>query len=346
MARSNEQIKVILSGDVVMKTTETFKNGAAQGFANHVQANLSNLAQGGESVERQLHSMVRGQYVDKLVGTSPEVASGSVVESYSWRSLVDTATLKIGLLHLPTGGSIPAHDHPDTVGVSIVLKGAPEVIQADLGQELQPRRKSLKKGELSFIFPQRNNIHGFENQGEPATLLSINISKSGRASASKKWNLSLGLVDQLCNRPGKTAFKGLFSLSLCVMAQSSFASHCAIEKAKAEIEKDQFNKAAVLLDECALTGDDAAQYALGNLYYFGQGVEQDYYTAAQWFQKAANQGNADAQYMYGLMLIEGQGITDDAYEGFEWVFKSMRSGHAEAKKAYEFLLAHPEPLEC
>jgi TPR repeat protein len=39
-------------------------------------------------------------------------------------------------------------------------------------------------------------------------------------------------------------------------------------------------------------GDAKAQFALGNLYYFGQGTLQDYVEAVKWFRKAAEQGYA------------------------------------------------------
>ena len=38
-----------------------------------------------------------------------------------------------------------------------------------------------------------------------------------------------------------------------------------------------------------------AQFALGLLYYIGNGVPQDYAEAAGWFRKAAVQGNKDAK---------------------------------------------------
>ena len=38
-------------------------------------------------------------------------------------------------------------------------------------------------------------------------------------------------------------------------------------------------------------GDAEAQNSIGDCYYFGNGVQQDYKQAVYWFRKAAEQGN-------------------------------------------------------
>ena len=49
------------------------------------------------------------------------------------------------------------------------------------------------------------------------------------------------------------------------------------------------------LKKIAENGFVKAQYLLGNWYYYGNGVEQDYEEAFKWFKKAAEQGNQKAQ---------------------------------------------------
>ena len=50
-------------------------------------------------------------------------------------------------------------------------------------------------------------------------------------------------------------------------------------------------------------GFSDAQYQLGCMYRYGQGVEQSIEEAAKWFQKAADQGNADAYFQFGQMSV-------------------------------------------
>jgi len=47
--------------------------------------------------------------------------------------------------------------------------------------------------------------------------------------------------------------------------------------------------------KAAEQGHAYAQYCLGDMYYLGDGVDQNYSTAVEWFRKAAEQGHAIAQ---------------------------------------------------
>ncbi|MDR2105194.1 MAG: hypothetical protein LBP51_05505, partial [Deferribacteraceae bacterium] len=61
----------------------------------------------------------------------------------------------------------------------------------------------------------------------------------------------------------------------------------------------------------ANAGDASAQYEVGNIYYGGYNVLQDYKKAAEWYLKAANQGYAPAQNDLGYMYRYGEGLTQD-----------------------------------
>lgn len=60
-------------------------------------------------------------------------------------------------------------------------------------------------------------------------------------------------------------------------------------------------------------GDAKAQFSLGEMYYIGDSVPQDYGEAVKWFRKAADQGYAEAQEpqfvsTMGFMYDIGQGV--------------------------------------
>lgn len=46
----------------------------------------------------------------------------------------------------------------------------------------------------------------------------------------------------------------------------------------------------------------SAQYKLGYMYDYGQGISQNRVEAAKWYKKAAEQENVDAQYRLGNMF--------------------------------------------
>ena len=64
----------------------------------------------------------------------------------------------------------------------------------------------------------------------------------------------------------------------------------------------------------AQQGDADAQFNLGEMYYYGQGVPQNDKTALKWYTLAAEQGYAEAQFALAVMYLRGQGvITDNVY---------------------------------
>src|SRR5438270_12416857 len=66
-------------------------------------------------------------------------------------------------------------------------------------------------------------------------------------------------------------------------------------------------------------GHAKAQFALGYLYYNGQGVPQDYPEAAQWYRRAAEQGHPEAQGALGALYAQGHGVPQDAVQAHVWV---------------------------
>ena len=75
--------------------------------------------------------------------------------------------------------------------------------------------------------------------------------------------------------------------------------------------------------------------ALGDCYYEGNGVPQDYGQAIEWFRKAAEQDNAYAQYCLGFCYKEGQGTSPDEKMARYWFKKAAENGNESAQKELE-----------
>jgi len=73
-----------------------------------------------------------------------------------------------------------------------------------------------------------------------------------------------------------------------------------------------------------------AQYNLGAMYYYAEGVPQGYAEAAKWWRKAAEQGYASAQYGLGVSYEQGQGVPQDHAEAVKWYRKAAEQGDADA----------------
>jgi hypothetical protein len=81
----------------------------------------------------------------------------------------------------------------------------------------------------------------------------------------------------------------------------------------------------------AQAGDPEAELQLGILYAKGDGVAQDYATAAMWFRMAADQGSARAQYDLGVLYERGRGVDADPEQAASWYLKAAEGKYALAQ---------------
>ncbi len=77
-------------------------------------------------------------------------------------------------------------------------------------------------------------------------------------------------------------------------------------------------------------GDAAAQTRLGNCYYSGDGVPQDYTEALRWYRLAARQGVAEAQTQLGFAYYEGAGVPQNYTEAAKWLHRAAEQGDTAA----------------
>jgi len=103
-------------------------------------------------------------------------------------------------------------------------------------------------------------------------------------------------------------------------------------------------KAVTWYRKAADQGFPRAQAALGFRYLNGEGVEENYAEADQWFEKAidglkksAKDGNPKDQYMLAQCYIAGRGVEDDIEEAKKWLGKAAKKGYAKAQSEYGVL---------
>ncbi|MEH6565062.1 MAG: tetratricopeptide repeat protein [Halopseudomonas sp.] len=102
--------------------------------------------------------------------------------------------------------------------------------------------------------------------------------------------------------------------------------HCALERVDDE-------SLPLAIDTCisaAEGGDMQAQYELGQLYYSGERVEQNYATALQWLERASIQGEPRAQYRLGMMHFQGEGVRRNLPQAYIILKMASINGHDEA----------------
>ncbi len=101
---------------------------------------------------------------------------------------------------------------------------------------------------------------------------------------------------------------------------------CCLQPLRAQSNPPLTAQDAVLLRQwvsterkLAIGGNADAQELLGDFYYCGFGVPQDYAISAVWLRKAAMQADAGAQGMLGDLYLQGEGVPQDYSKAYFWL---------------------------
>ena len=100
-----------------------------------------------------------------------------------------------------------------------------------------------------------------------------------------------------------------------------------------------YENAIECYSKAAELGLPEAQNELGNMYYFGLGVERDYSKSFNYYRNAAKAGYVDAQNSLGECYLLGKGVDRDNEEAIKWIKRAAEQGNVFAQKSMgEFYL--------
>lgn len=126
--------------------------------------------------------------------------------------------------------------------------------------------------------------------------------------------------------------KPLLAAALAVVLSLAQPAAANFKAGVAAYESGDFAKALAEWKPLADGGDPAAQYAIGLLHQYGQGVPPNPVEAVAWFAKAAEKGDANARFAIGLAHESGQGAAKDYQAAMQWYLRATETGHhAEAE---------------
>lgn len=94
------------------------------------------------------------------------------------------------------------------------------------------------------------------------------------------------------------------SLTACATTATAPATESHLEEGQRLFEKGYYKRAMHELLPLACDGNPQAQYAVGYMYYYGQGVAQDTDVGYFWIKRSANQGYVPAK--RALRIITSQ----------------------------------------
>lgn len=87
-------------------------------------------------------------------------------------------------------------------------------------------------------------------------------------------------------------------------------------------KEEDFHKAKEYFLQAEKLGSKDAIYLLGELYYYGEGVEQNYLTAAKYYEKAAALQQKNAVFSLGSLYLSGFGFDEDPAKAVEYYQKA------------------------
>lgn len=137
----------------------------------------------------------------------------------------------------------------------------------------------------------------------------------------------------ICNMAGRNElFAEKLGLSMALLEHAAKNEDCLAMYQMAMISwgAKEYEKARNWFSKAAEKGLDIAQYAMGNIYYYGQGVDIDYAEAMKWYLLAAEQGQPQAQCNLGACYYYGQGTDVDYDKAFKWYSESAKKGEPNA----------------
>jgi len=124
---------------------------------------------------------------------------------------------------------------------------------------------------------------------------------------------------------------------LCALLCSASLAAADFDTGCAAFDRGDYRTAREEWAPLAKEGHAKAQFRLGCLYTFGQGVPEDREMALRLFRLAADQGDLDAQNNLGGMYAEGLGVEPDLVRAYMWFDLAARRGHEMAKSNRAFI---------
>lgn len=110
------------------------------------------------------------------------------------------------------------------------------------------------------------------------------------------------------------------------------------------VEQD-YGKALEWYEKACNFGNASAMHNIARMHYSGEGVEQDYAKALEWYEKAADLGNDMAMNNIGYMYHFGKGVEQDYIKSLEWQEKAADLGNDAAMYNIGYMYEHGEGVE-
>lgn len=125
----------------------------------------------------------------------------------------------------------------------------------------------------------------------------------------------------------------ILAFLLLALAASGGATASADEYKRgiAAGNRGDFATAMQALRPLADAGDPRAQFAVGQMFQRGYGVDPDPKQALKWYRRSAESGNANAQTNLGVMYANGIGVSQNLETAEKWFLLAAEQGNPDAQ---------------
>ena len=131
------------------------------------------------------------------------------------------------------------------------------------------------------------------------------------------------------------------------LARGEPSEHFQYQEGVAARKRGDDASAANIFLPLAERGHLEAQFSLGSMYHFGDGVPKDYIASAKWYRSAANQGHAIAQSQLGMMYEFGQGVIQNYPEAVKLHRMAAKQGDStgQSQLGLSYFLGRGVPVD-
>lgn len=134
-----------------------------------------------------------------------------------------------------------------------------------------------------------------------------------------------------------------YTLLACILVLAVMPVHAGMQEGESAYERKDYSTAKNEFLPLATAGNPEAQYYLGIIYLFGEGVPEDEIKSLDWFTKSAQQGHIVSQSMLGTIFMnDGKLIPKDYKQANYWLRKAAEQGDADAQ--YDLAIIYHDAL--
>ena len=124
---------------------------------------------------------------------------------------------------------------------------------------------------------------------------------------------------------------GVFLLAFSVCVNELHSAENRWKEGNAAYGREDYAAALNVFRPLAEKGVVQAQFTMGLMYTYGEGVSINYIEAAKWYRKAANKGFVKAEYVMGIIHEKGYGVSRNPSKAVTWYRKAANKGYGKAQ---------------